>query len=330
MLALMEQAAAAPAALDGHDPGHDPRRERLYGGNPPGSYVPAPTSRARVAAAPSPHRAAPPSPRHAGAAGRDEGATAAAAPAAAAMRGPRGERPTTAPPRVPSGWHARGSDRHVQRVQSARRGRPMPRAPGEEDGLREVPPWAECGGPLGGPSAHPPPGHAPTAAAGGAPACMPALACHDSLADEVIQLSADGLAAYARTEAEAAGAVSAGAAAQDSGGYWYSPHTAWAAERRPQVLSARLAGSYAADLYAEGAHAAARAAASAAPRRPPPHASGRSAGAGPRRKPKPSVWGPAGTIDSGRIAAAIYGASLRRAHESSWAPPASGRQPPCV
>lgn len=206
----------------------------------------------------------------------------------------------------------------------------MPRAPGKEDGLREVPPWAERGGPLGGPpSAHPPPGHAPTAAAGGAPAFMPALVCHDGLADEVIQLSADGLAAYARTEAEAAGAVGAGAAAQDSDGYWYSPHAAWAAERRPQVLSARLAGSYAADLYAEGALAAARATASRAPRRPPPHASGRSAGAGPRRKPKPSVWGPAGTIDSGRIAAAIYGASLRRAHESSWAP-ANARQPPCV
>lgn len=320
MLALMEQAAAASAAIDGRDP----RRERLYGGNPPGSFVAAATSRTRVAAAPSPHRIAPPSPRQAAASGRDEGA-----PAAAASRGPRGARPTTAPPRVPSEWHARGSDRHVQRVQSARRGRLLPRAADEEDGLREVPPWAERGGPLGGLSSHPPPGQLRTAAAGGAPAYMPTLDCHDGLVDEVLHLSADGLATYARTEAEAAGAAVAGVAAQDSGGYWHTPHAAWAADRRPQVMSAGMAGSFAADLYADDSHAAARAAASRMPRRPPPHASGRSAGAGPRRKPKPSVWGPAGTIDSGRIAVAIYHASLQRAHESSWAPP-NMQQPPYV
>jgi chemotaxis protein histidine kinase CheA len=343
MLDLMEQAGAAYAAIDGRDP----RRERLYGGNPPGSFTSAATSRTRVAAAPSPHRIAPPSPRiappspriappspriappsprQAAASGLDEGATAAAA-----TRGARGKRPTTAPPRVPSEWHARGSDRHVQRVQSARRGRLMPRAPDEDDGLREVPPWAERGGPLGGLSSHPgpPPGHIPTAAAGGAPAYMPTLECHDGLVDEVLHLSADGLATHARTEAEAARAAVTGVAAQDSGGYWYTPHAAWAADRRPQVMSAGMADSYAADLYADDSHAAARTAASRTPRRPPPHASGRSAGAGPRRKPKPSVWGPAGTIDSGSIAAAIYHASLQRAHESSWAPP-NTQQPPCV
>ena len=344
MLDLMEQAGAAYAAIDGRDP----RRERLYGGNPPGNFVPTATSRTRVAAAPSPHRIAPPSPspRQAAVSGRDEGATAAAA--AQGARVPSGlspqatspsERPTTAPPRVPSEWHARGSDRHVQRVQSARRGRLMPSAADEEDGLREVPPWAERGGPLGGRSSHPPPGHIPTAAAGGAPAYMPTLDIHDGLATyvrtdgrlgEVLHLSADGLGTYARTEAEAAGAAVAGIVAQDSGGYWHTPHAAWAADRRPPVMSAGMAASYADDLYADDSYAAARTAASRMPRRPPPHASGRSAGAGPRRKPKPSLWGAAGTIDSGSIAAAIYHASLGRAHDqSSWAP-GNLQQPPYV
>ena len=318
MLALKEQAAAAPA-LDGHDP-YDPRRERLYGGAPPGSTC---RRRARARASPPRQPRTPPrrlrrgTPRD----GPRRGRLGCGGSCCGGHEGPSRREADHRAAACPAAG-TRGSDRHVQRVQSARRGRLAPRAPGEDDGLREVP-WAERGGPLGGLSAHPPPGHAPTAAAGGAPACMPVLACHDGLADEVIQLSADGLAAYARTEAEAAGAVGAGAAAQDSSGHWYSPHAACG--RAPAAGALRPAGRLVRGRLVRRGRARGRTRGrepSAAPAAAPRQRAQRGRRA--RRKPKPSVWGPAGTIDSGRIAAAIYGASLRRAQRAVGLPQTGG------
>ena len=314
MLALMQ--AAAPA-LDGHDPCHDPRRERLCGGAL--GELRAGAELAHVAAAPTrtlPRRLR----RGAGATGRDEGVSAAAVPAAAATRALAREADHRAAARAQRLARAAATGTCSACRAHAEAG--WCRAPGEDDGLRGCHRGPSAEGRPGAWRAPPPATPRQRRRRRASLHARAGLPRRPGRRGD--QLSA-GLAAYARTEAEA-GAVGAGAALRTRAATGTACRSGG---RAPAAGALRPAGRlYAADLYAEGAHAAARAAAAErrAGRHRTPAGAARARGRGASPSPPSGAGGHDRQQEDRR---GHLRRPLRRAQESSWAP-ASGRRPPCV